>query len=307
MYRHISVLLNEAIENLNIKTDGIYVDCTLGGGGHSSEILKKITNGHLYCFDQDDYAIEVAKEKLSKISNNYTIIRSNFVNIKEKLKELGIERVDGILYDLGVSSFHFDIPERGFSYHLEAELDMRMDQNQEISALTIVNQYSLSELISIFSKYGEITYSKRLAEAIIKARNDKVINTTKEFVDIILNATPAAIRRKGHPAKKVFQAIRIAVNNELDVFQKSLESSLSILRSKGRVVVISFHSLEDRIAKRTFNNAVKVDIPKGLPIREAEIPREYKIITKKPIIPSIEEISNNSRAHSAKLRVIEKL
>ncbi len=307
MYKHVSVLLKESIDSLNIKNDGIYVDCTLGGGGHSSEILKQIPKGHLYCFDQDDYAIEVASVKLSKISDNFTIIKSNFANIKEELEDLGVMKVDGILYDLGVSSFHFDIPERGFSYHSDALLDMRMDQTQQISALTVINQYSLNELTTVFSKYGEITYPKRLAVAVIKARDEKVINTTQEFVDIILDATPAAVRKKGHPAKKVFQAIRIAVNDELEVLKKSLESSLSILNQKGRIVIISFHSLEDRIAKRAFNNAVKVDIPRGLPIKDSDIPREFIKITRKPVTPTDDETTENVRARSAKMRVIEKL
>ncbi|XMB85170.1 16S rRNA (cytosine(1402)-N(4))-methyltransferase RsmH [Mycoplasmatota bacterium WC44] len=307
MYKHISVLLEESLENLNIKPNGVYVDCTLGGGGHSSEILKRIPNGHLYSFDQDDYAINIGREKLSKIANNFTIIRSNFKNIKDKLADLGIDKVDGILYDLGVSSFHFDIPDRGFSYHLEAELDMRMDQTQALSALHIINDYSLRDLTYIFSRYGEITYPKRLAEAILKAREDGPIESTLQFVNIVLDATPAAVRKKRHPAKKVFQAIRIAVNDELEVFKKSLNDALTILNPEGRIVVISFHSLEDRIAKKLFREAAEVDIPRGLPIKAADIPIEYKVITRKPILPTDEEVDENIRSHSAKMRVIEKL
>lgn len=307
MYKHVTVLLNEAIESLNIKPDGIYVDCTLGGGGHSSLILSKLSTGHLYCFDQDEYAIQRATEKLSKVGSNFTVIKSNFANIKTELANLGIERVDGVLYDLGVSSFQFDIPERGFSYHMEADLDMRMDQHQAVSALHIINDYDKRELMTIFSKYGEITYSKRLAEAIVRAREEKKIETTMELVDVVLNAAPGAVRRKGHPAKQVFQAIRIAVNDELGVFETSLKDSMDILNIGGRVVVISFHSLEDRIAKKTFKKAVEVDIPRGLPIKADEIEIDFKIITRKPVLPTEEEVEENSRSHSAKMRVIERI
>lgn len=307
MYKHVSVLLKEAVDSLNIKPDGIYVDCTLGGGGHSSEILKRLTTGHLYAFDQDDYAIETASDKLKSIGDNFTIIKSNFSDIKSELNSLGVKGVDGVLYDLGVSSFHFDIPDRGFSYHMEAELDMRMDQTQAISALHIINDYEPKELMRIFSRYGEITYSKRLAEAIVRYRENKRIETTMEFVDVILNAAPGAVRRKGHPAKQVFQAIRIAVNNELDVFEYSLASSLELLNLGGRTVVISFHSLEDRIAKKTFRKAVEVDLPRGLPIKAEDIIVDFKLINRKPIMPTEDEVKENIRAHSAKMRVIEKI
>ena len=307
MYKHVTVLLEEAIDGLNMKPDGIYVDCTLGGGGHSSLILSKLTTGHLYCFDQDDYAIQRASERLNNVGSNFTIIKSNFANIKSELAKLGVERVDGVLYDLGVSSFQFDIPERGFSYHNEAELDMRMDQQQAISALHIINDYDKQDLMRIFSKYGEITYSKRLAEAIINYRTEKQIETTTEFVDIILNAAPGAVRRKGHPAKQVFQAIRIAVNNELEVFENSLKDAMDILNVDGRVVVISFHSLEDRIAKKTFKKACEADVPRGLPLRADEIKVDYQLITRKPILPTDEEVDENIRSHSAKMRVIERI
>lgn len=307
MYKHVTVLPTEAIEYMNIKPEGIYVDCTLGGGGHSSLILEKLTTGHLYCFDQDDYAIERASERLSKVGTNFTIIKSNFEHIKKELNKLGIERVDAVLYDLGVSSFQFDIPERGFSYHMEADLDMRMDQDQAISALHIINEYDKNELMRIFSKYGEITYSKRLAEAIVNYRSEKTIETTLEFVDVILNAAPGAVRRKGHPAKQVFQAIRIAVNNEIEVFENSLKDSMDLLNINGRVVVISFHSLEDRIAKKTFRKASEADIPKGLPIRADEIEVDYKVITRKPVLPTEEELEENTRSHSAKMRVVERI
>lgn len=307
MYKHVTVLLNEAIDSLNIRPDGVYVDCTLGGGGHSSEILRLLTTGHLYCFDQDDYAIEKATKRLQEVGSNFTVIKSNFSNIITELEKLGIHKVDGVLYDLGVSSFQFDIPDRGFSYHMEADLDMRMDQQQAISALHIINDYDKKELMRIFSRYGEITYSKRLAEAIAAYRENKKIETTMEFVDVILNAAPGAVRRKGHPAKQVFQAIRIAVNNELEVFEQSLKDAMSILNKDGRVVVISFHSLEDRIAKKTFKKAVEVDLPRGLPIRADEIILDYKIITRKPVLPTEEEVVENSRSHSAKMRVIERI
>ncbi len=307
MYKHVTVLLKEAIEALQIKPDGIYVDCTLGGGGHASAILEKLDTGHLYAFDQDEFAVEKASKRLSKIGDNFTIIKSNFSALKSELEKRGVDHVDGVLYDLGVSSFHFDIPGRGFSYHLEAELDMRMDQSQAVSALHIINDYDSYELMRIFSKYGEITYSKRLAEAIVRYREQKRIETTMEFVDVILNAAPGAVRRKGHPAKQVFQAIRIAVNNELEVFENSLKSSLEILNKGGRTVVISFHSLEDRIAKKTFRKAVEVDLPRGLPIKEVDIIVDFKLITRKPLLPTDDEIDENIRARSAKMRVIEKI
>ncbi len=306
MYKHVSVLLDESLNYLNIKKDGVYVDCTLGGGGHSSEILKLIPEGFLYCFDQDQYAIQRAEEKLLELGDNFEIIKSNFVNIKNELEKRKITKVDGILYDLGVSSFHFDIPERGFSYHLEAELDMRMNQEQLVSAFTVINNYSDKDLIYIFNKYGEITYAKRLTDAIIKAREIKPIETTFEFVEIILNATPGAVRRKGHPAKKVFQAVRIAVNDELKTFAKSLTDSLTILKPKGRIVVISFHSLEDKIAKKTFKSVVEIKTLKGVPIKECDIVREFSLITRKPVLPTAEEVLKNNRSHSAKMRVIEK-
>lgn len=302
--KHISVLLNEGIEYLNIKSDGVYVDCTLGGGGHSAEILSKLTKGHLFCFDQDQFAIDKATKKLEKIGSHFTIIKSNFQNIKNELDNLGISKVDGILYDIGVSSFHFDMSERGFSYHLEAPLDMRMNQDQELSALDVVNKYDKNSLIKLLKDYGEITYAKRLAEEIIKSRP---IMTTLELVTVIQEAAPGAVRRKGHPAKQVFQAIRIEVNRELDVLKDSLKDSLTMLNDKGRIVVITFHSLEDRIVKKMFNKVSKVDIPAGVPIMEKDIPVNYKVITKKPVLPSVEEVEYNIRAHSAKLRCIEKV
>ena len=305
-YVHKSVLLNEAIENLDIKSDGIYVDATLGGGGHSSVILSKLTKGHLYCFDQDDYAIGRATERLSKVGSNFTIIKSNFVNLKEELAKLGVTHIDGILYDLGVSSFQFDIPDRGFSYNYDAPLDMRMNQEQELSAHTIVNTWSFEDLSRIFYRYGEDPFSKQIARKIEEVRKTKPINTTFELVDVIKSALPAKVlRSKGHPAKQIFQALRIAVNDELRVFEVSILDVLDMLNSDGYAVVITFHSLEDRICKTVFKEKTEVNIPKGLPM--ANIPdAPFELITKKPITASPEELEYNNRAHSAKMRIIRK-
>lgn len=305
-YVHKSVMLEEAINNLNIKPNGIYVDATTGGGGHSSHILTKLTTGHLYCFDQDEYAYQRSKEVLDKISNNYTFIKANFVNIKEELNKLGVTHIDGILYDLGVSSFQFDIPERGFSYNYDAPLDMRMNQEQDLSAKVIVNTYSFEELVRIFYRYGEDPFSKQIARAIEKARAIKPIETTFDLVDIIKSALPAKeLRKKGHPAKQIFQALRIAVNDELRVFEKSIVDALEMLNSDGYAVVITFHSLEDRICKNVFRESSTIDIPDGVPmIIKDEAP--FELITRKPITASEMELSENNRAHSAKMRVIRK-
>lgn len=307
--KHIPVLLKEAIDGLNIKPDGIYVDCTMGGAGHACEILKKLNNkGHLYCFDQDSYAILRGQEKLSKVSKNYTIIPDNFVNIKEQLEDLEVTKVDGILYDLGVSSFQFDIGERGFSYNYDAPLDMRMNQSQELKAYDVINNYSVNELKRIFTVYGEERFASSIAKRIELYRRNKPINTTFELVDIIKSSIPAYARRTGgHPAKKVFQAIRIEVNNELNVFEKSLKKALEILNKNGRIVVISFQSLEDRICKSLFKDKVEVKLPKGLAIRDADIKREYRLVNNKVIVASEEELQKNNRAHSAKMRIIEKI
>ena len=307
-YSHIPVMLNEAINGLNIKEDGIYVDCTLGGGGHSSEILRRLKNGMLICFDQDDYAISRGSQVLANVGSNWKAIRNNFSNVKEELEKLGISHVDGILYDLGVSSFQFDIKERGFSYNQEADLDMRMDTNQYLKAYDIVNFYGLEELKTIFYTYGEEKYSANIAKKIVKEREKKAIQTTTELAEIIKSAIPAFARRTGgHPAKKVFQALRIAVNDELHALEKSLNDALTLLNKGGRIVVISFQSLEDRIVKQTFRSVTEVKIPKGVPIKESEIKHEYKLVTNKALVASKEEVSANNRAHSAKLRIIEKL
>lgn len=304
--KHKSVLLNESIENLNIKEDGIYVDCTLGYAGHSSQILKRITRGCLFAFDQDGEAIKYSKEILGQINDNYEIINSNFVNIKEELNKRGITKVDGILFDLGVSSPQLDERERGFSFHKDAPLDMRMNQNGELSAKEVVNNYSLEDLTRIFYEYGEEKYSKSIATGIIKYRENKKIETTLELVSIIQNNVPEKYRREHHPARKVFQAIRIEVNDELNVFKKALNDSIELLNSGGRLCVITFHSLEDRICKNIFKENSEVDkLYKGLPFIPDEYKPKVKLIGK--FKPSKEELEDNNRSRSAILRVIEKI
>jgi len=304
---HKSVLLNESIENLNIKENGIYVDCTLGFAGHSKEILKKIKTGKLFAFDQDDLAIKLSKEKLEKVNSNFEIINSNFVNIKKELAKRNIKKVDGILFDLGVSSMQLDIDERGFSFHSNAQLDMRMNQNQELSAKEVVNTYSKEDIINILYKYGEEKFAKSIATNICEERKNKEINTTLELVEIIKKSVPEKYKRKAHPARKTFQAIRIEVNKELEVFEKALLDSISLLNKQGRICVITFHSLEDRICKHTFKKYSEIDEKvKGLPI----IPEQYKPIlkiVKKSIKPKENEINENRRSRSAILRVVEKI
>ena len=307
-YKHIPVMLDEVLDNLDIKEDGIYVDCTMGGAGHASEILKRIKTGWLYCFEQDEYARLKGKEELEKISDRFTIIPENFVNLRTELGKHSIHQVDGILYDLGVSSFQFDIPDRGFSYNYDAPLDMRMNTNNNLTAYDIINTYSFSDLKRIFYIYGEEPYSTNIARMIEKERAQKEIKTTYELVEIIKKSLPAReLRKKGHPAKQVFQALRIAVNDELEVFEKSLTQALSLLKRNGRIAVITFHSLEDRICKNIFKEKTEIDIPRGLPIKESEIQREFELVNKKVIVPTDLEIATNHRSHSAKLRVIEKL
>ena len=307
-YNHISVLLNESIQQLNIKKNGVYVDCTLGGGGHSSEILKRIPNGHLYAFDQDSFAINTADEKLKKIASNYTLINENFVNIKVALEEENVYGVDGILYDLGVSSFQLDIPERGFSYRFDGPLDMRMDQTAELDAYTVVNAYDEESLVRILFEYGEEKFARLIARKIVSEREKKPIETTLELVEIIKKALPAsALRNSSHPAKQTFQAIRIEVNHELDILKKALEDGLSLLNKNGRMVVITFHSLEDRIVKKLFKEKTTLQLPKDLPYIPEGYEIEFKLINSKVILPSESEISNNLRSHSAKMRVIERI
>lgn len=303
---HKSVLLNECIENLSIRKDGIYVDATLGYAGHASEILKRIPEGHLYGFDQDDFAIMKSREKLQTIGDNYTIIRSNFSNMKEKLAELGVSHVDGILFDLGVSSVQIDDASRGFSFHQDAKLDMRMDTKQDFSAYDVVNGYDLKELVRILRDYGEEKYALSIARNIVNARSEKPIETTFELVDIIKRSMPMKAMRDAHPARRTFQAIRICVNHELDVLETGLDQAISLLNNGGRLCVISFHSLEDRIVKNKFQQVSDVASEmKKLPFVPDEYLPKYRIVSK-GIVASSDELNENNRAHSARLRVLEK-
>ena len=303
---HKSVLLEEAIHYLNLKEDAIIVDCTLGYGGHSSEILKRIPKGHLYAFDQDEEAIQSASKRLSEISSNFTIIKSNFVHLKEKLQELGITKVDGILFDLGVSSPQLDEDERGFSFHKDARLDMRMDQSQKKDAKEVVNTYSYEQLVQIMKTYGEEKFAPRIAKNIVESRQEKEIVTTLELVEIIKNSVPEKYRREHHPARKVFQAIRIEVNDELNVFEKALKDALELIDVNGRVCVITFHSLEDIICKRIMKDVSTLPNElKNLPVVPENLKPNFQMI--KTIHPSKEELEENRRARSAKLRVIERV
>lgn len=309
MFNHKTVLLDEAVNGLNIKADGIYVDCTLGGAGHSHHILTKLSEqGKLYAFDQDELAIQNAKDKLASFGERFQVIKSNFLYLEDELAKRNIDKVDGILYDLGVSSPQLDTPERGFSYHHDAPLDMRMDTEANLSAYHVVNEWTYEALVRIFFQYGEEKFSKQIARKIEAARVEKPIETTGELVELIKEAIPAPARRKGgHPAKRVFQAIRIAVNDELKVFEQSLHQAIRLLSAGGRISVITFHSLEDRICKVTFKKeSENPDLPHGLPIIPEEYKPELKLITRKPITPSEEELEYNNRARSAKLRIAEK-
>lgn len=301
---HISVLLEESIKYLNLKDNSKIVDCTLGYAGHSSLILKQIKNGFLYAFDQDKNAIEASEKKLKQIGNNYEIINKNFVNLKSEIQKR-TNKVDGILFDLGVSSPQLDVAERGFSYHKDAKLDMRMDQSQTLSAYEVVNEYSYEKLVTIFHRYGEEKYASSIAKGIIKNREKQPIETTLQLAEIIKQNVPMKYRQKSHPARKVFQAIRIEVNNELEVFKKSLLDALSLLDINGRICVITFHSLEDKICKQIFNEVSSVPKElKNLPIIPEEYKPKYKIIAN--IAPTKKEIENNPRCRSARLRVIER-
>lgn len=308
MFKHYSVLLEETINGLAIKEDGIYVDCTLGGGGHSSEILERLTTGHLYAFDQDINAICAAKKRLQEIGDNFTIIHSNFKNIKTELNKIGITQVDGIVFDLGVSSPQFDNPERGFSYNYDARLDMRMNQNQDLSAYEVVNEWPYEDLVRSIYKYSDEKFAKNIAREIERTREKEQIKTTFDLVEVIKRAIPAPARRKGgHPAKRTFQAIRIAVNDELRVFEYALNDAIELLKPNGRVAVISFHSLEDRICKSILKEKSSMpDLPRGLPVIPNDYKPELKLITRKPITAASEELEENNRSHSAKLRIAEK-
>ncbi|HDX9638167.1 TPA: 16S rRNA (cytosine(1402)-N(4))-methyltransferase RsmH [Bacillus mobilis] len=309
MFKHVTVLLKETVDGLDIKPGGTYVDCTLGGGGHSSYLLSQLTEGgKLIAFDQDEIAIQNAKEKFSSYGEQFITVKSNFRYLSEKLQELGITEVDGILFDLGVSSPQLDTPERGFSYHQDAPLDMRMDQDAPLTAYDVVNSWSYEQLVRIFFQYGEEKFSKQIARKIEAYRENKAIETTAELVELIKEGIPAPARRTGgHPAKRVFQAIRIAVNDELKVFEEALESAIEMVKPGGRVSVITFHSLEDRICKTTFKrNSTTPQLPPGLPIIPDEFKPKLKLITRKPILPSDIELEENNRARSAKLRIAEK-
>ncbi|MBQ6404465.1 MAG: 16S rRNA (cytosine(1402)-N(4))-methyltransferase RsmH [Bacilli bacterium] len=306
--KHISVLLKESISSLNLKENSIIVDATLGYGGHSSDILDRIKKGYLFAFDQDSEAIRHSTDRLSKIGTNFTIIHSNFVHMKEELDKLGIHQVDGVLFDLGVSSPQLDDGERGFSYHVDAKLDMRMNREQKLSAYHVVNEYSKEKLASIFREYGEDKFANNIAKKICEYRQTKKIETTLELVEIIKTAVPMKFRMDKHPARQIFQAIRIEVNHELDVIKPALEQALSLLKVGGRVAVITFHSLEDRIVKNTFKDYCRIDERvKGLPNIPEEYLPDFKLVVSKAIVPSEEELENNPRARSSKLRVIERI
>ena len=310
-FHHETVLLKEAVDGLNIKPDGSYLDCTRGGGGHSARILSQLTSGHLYSFDQDEVAIEYNKTNLKQYidEDKVTFVRSNFRYIQEEMNKLGIQSVDGILYDLGVSSPQFDDASRGFSYQHDARLDMRMDQRNPLDAWTIVNEWPYEKLVKIFFRYGEEKFSKQVARAIERNRENHSIDTTEQLVDVIKEGIPAAARRHGgHPAKKVFQALRIAVNDELGALEESLEKAIDLIAVSGRVSVITFQSLEDRLVKTMFKEKTTIeDLPSGLPIIPDDMKPDYKLINRKPILPSDDELRDNHRSHSAKLRVIERI
>lgn len=305
---HISVLLEESVKSLNLNENSIIVDATLGYGGHSSKILERIKRGHLFAFDQDSEVIPYSTNRLNAIGTNFTIIKSNFVNMKKELLNRGITKVDGVLFDLGVSSPQLDNGDRGFSYHNDAKLDMRMDRESNFSAYDVVNNYDISKLTEIFNKYGESKFSRNIAKKIVEYRKNKNIETTLELVEIIKTAVPMKFRIDKHPARQIFQAIRIEVNHELDVIEPALEDALSLLNVGGRVSVITFHSLEDKIVKKYFKEKCEIDSKvKGLPNIPEEYLPDFKLVINKAITPSDEELENNNRARSAKLRVIERI
>ncbi|OAO23386.1 16S rRNA (cytosine(1402)-N(4))-methyltransferase RsmH [Staphylococcus epidermidis] len=308
MFHHVSVMLNETIDYLNIKEDGVYVDCTLGGAGHALYLLNQLNDkGRLIAIDQDLTAIENAKEVLKEHLHKVTFVHNNFRELTNTLNELEIEKVDGIYYDLGVSSPQLDVPERGFSYHNDAKLDMRMDQTQSLSAYEVVNQWSYEALVRIFFRYGEEKFSKQIARRIEAHREQQPIETTLELVDVIKEGIPAKARRKGgHPAKRVFQAIRIAVNDELSAFEDSVEQAIECVKVGGRISVITFHSLEDRLCKQIFQEFEKgPDVPRGLPVIPEAYTPKLKRVNRKPITATDDDLNENNRARSAKLRVAE--
>ena len=307
-FNHVPVLLEETIDSLNIKEDGIYVDCTLGGAGHSSEILKKLSKkGRLIGIDQDINAINAAKDRL-KDYDNVTYVHNNFYNLASILDELNVDKVDGILMDLGVSSYQLDTPERGFSYMKDAMLDMRMNTENGISAYDVVNGYSEDDLFRIIKDYGEERFARKIARAIVKERNEKPVETTLELVKVIKNVIPMKFQQGGHPAKKTFQAIRIEVNHELEILNKTVEDGVNYLNPNGRISVITFHSLEDRIIKTKFKELENpCTCPKEFPICVCGKKPVVKVVTRKPIEPNEFERENNSRSRSSKLRVAQKI
>lgn len=308
-FDHISVLLQETIDGLDIKPDGIYVDGTLGGAGHAFQVCSRLSNrGRLIGIDQDAAAIEAAGERLKVFGDRVTIVRSNYSEMRRVLKDFGIEKVDGILLDLGVSSYQLDTAERGFTYREDAPLDMRMDQRQTMTARDIVNEYSESELYRIIRDYGEDRFAKNIAKHIVAARQEKPVETTGELIDIIRAAIPMKVRMTGgHPAKRTFQAIRIELNRELDVLRDNLDDMIDLLNDGGRICIITFHSLEDRIVKTIFRkNEDPCICPKNLPVCVCGRKSKGRVITRKPILPSEEELENNKRSKSAKLRIFER-
>lgn len=308
-FSHIPVLLNEVIDGLNIKPDGIYVDGTLGGAGHSSEIAKRLSaEGRLIGIDRDENAIAAASKRLEAYKDHVTIVRDNYLNTLDILDRLGIEKIDGMLLDLGVSSYQFDEAERGFSYREDATLDMRMDRRDSLTAFEVVNEYSEQELFRIIRDYGEDSFAKNIAKHIVRARAEKPIETTFELAGIIKAAIPAKVREgRGHPAKKTFQAIRIEVNSELDILKNSINGLIDVLKPGGRLCIISFHSLEDKIVKNAFRTAEDPCIcPKDFPVCVCGRKPKGRVISRKAITAGVEELEMNNRAHSAKLRVFEK-
>ena len=310
-FHHVTVLLHETIDYLDVKPDGVYVDATLGGAGHSEYLLSKLSpKGHLYAFDQDATAIEHAKKRLAPYIEKgmVTFVQDNFRHLKLQLEKLGVDEIDGICYDLGVSSPQLDERERGFSYKQDAPLDMRMNRHADFSAYQVVNDYDYHDLVRIFFKYGEDKFSKQIARKIEQARQIKPIETTTELAEIIKSAKPAKeLKKKGHPAKQIFQAIRIEVNDELGAADESIQQAIDLLAVDGRISVITFHSLEDRLTKQLFKEASTVDVPKGLPFIPDDLKPRLELISRKPILPSAEELELNNRAHSAKLRVAKKV
>lgn len=309
-FHHVSVLLDECIDNLNIKPDGVYVDCTMGGAGHSKEIVKRLSKDGLFIgFDQDINAINTAKERLSEYSDRVKFVHSNFQNLKDELEKIGVYKVDGVLADLGVSSHQLDEADRGFSYMQDAPLDMRMDIRCSFSAYDVVNTYSEAELSKIIKDYGEDNWAKRIAKFIVEERKEKSIETTGELVEIIKKAIPKKARIDGpHPAKRTFQAIRIEVNNELGVITEMIDDAASIMNEEGRICIITFHSLEDRIVKNAFRDlATDCICPPHIPICQCDKEALVKVITRKPILPTDKEIEENPRSRSAKLRVAERI